>query len=101
MQLTTGLGDFSSVATVVAMASLQLHGAYSKVAPSLGDLRDSHPGDIDIQNKLNDADYLVGGLVVFIGLAFLVLAGTATPLVLLAIGFVTLSAWHHLVRKAA
>lgn len=99
--MVAGLPDFASVAAVVGMASLQLHGAYSKTAPSLQDLRDAAPGDTDILNKLNDADYLVGGLVLFIGIAFLALAKTVAPLVLLSIGFVVLSSWHHLVRKAA
>lgn len=101
MPKIVGLDDFSSLAAVVGMATLQLHGTYTKTAPSLQELRDASPADTDILNKLNDADYLVGGLVLFIGVAFLILGRTPIPLILLAVGFVLLSGWHHLVRKAA
>ena len=99
--MDTGLADFGSVAAVVGMASVQLHQMYTNSAPSLQELRDASPGDLSTHNKLNDADFMVGGLALFIGIAFLVLTRKVAPLILLSIGFVMISSWHHLVRKAA
>jgi hypothetical protein len=85
---------------VIGLAGFQLLGAWNANAPSLSDLRSSHPGDTTTRQKLMDADFMVGGLAVILGTAFAVITKDMTALVLMISIFGSISLWCHSVLNA-
>jgi len=85
---------------VIGAAGFQLVQMWNNNAPSLNDLRNAPPGDTTAKQDLYDADLLVGGLAVILGVTFAVLAKDFTALVVMLTIFGTLSLWHHMVLNA-
>jgi hypothetical protein len=85
----------AAAASVIGLAGFQLFTAWSNTAPSLSDLRAATPGDDSMRQKLYDADFMVGGLALALGVAFSVLSHDMTALVVMMVIFGMVSLWHH------
>lgn len=86
-----------AAAGLVGVALWQLAEAYRDTAPPLGDLRRADRDCVDHRQRLLDADLMVGGLALLAGSAASWLMRSWIPLVIVALGFVWVSGWHHLV----
>lgn len=87
-------------AAVIGMAGFQLLQAWNQNAPSLSDLRGASPDDVSIRQRLHDADFMVGGLAIVLGVAFALLTHDSTALVVMLVIFGSVSMWHHSVLNA-
>lgn len=92
--------DQATTATVIGVAGFQLLQAWNNNAPSLSDLRAAVPSDVGIRQRLHDADFMVGGLAVILGVAFAVISHDSTALVVMLVIFGGVSLWHHSVLNA-
>jgi len=92
--------DASTTATVIGLAGFQLLQAWNANAPSLAELRSAPPGDVSVKQKLMDADLMVGGLAVILGVTFAVLSHDSTALLVMIVIFGLVSGWHHSVLNA-
>lgn len=90
----------SLAATVVGVAGYQLLQLWNANAPSLSDVRSAHPDDHSVRQRLHDADYLVGGLTVILGVTFAVLTRDTTALMVMLVIFGSVSLWWHSVMNA-
>lgn len=85
---------------VVGVAGFQLLQAWNANAPSLSEIRSADPGNVSVRQKLMDADFMVGGLAVVLGVTFALLTRDLTALIVMLVMFGTVSAWHHAVMNA-
>src|SRR4051794_24530408 len=90
----------TAATAVVGVACFQLWQAWNNNAPSLADARAAAAGDVSIRQRLVDADLLVGGLAVIVGVALAVMMRDMTALLIMLIVFGCLSTWHHAVLAA-
>ena len=90
----------SAAAAVIGTAGFQVFTAWGQVSPSLSDLRSSHRDDDSVRQRLMDADFLVGGLAVALGVTFAVLTKDMTGMVLMLTIFGLVSLWHHSVLNS-
>lgn len=86
--------------SVIGTAGFQVLGLWNSYAPSLSDLRSSSHDDVSVRQKLYDADFLVGGAAVILGVTFAVLTKDNTGLILMLVIFGMVSLWHHAVLNA-
>lgn len=94
-----------AAAAVLGFAGFQLLQAYQNSAPPLSDIRKTQPSPgsdtyIHYAQRLMDADFLVGGLAVILGVTFAILAKDLTALVVMLVIFGSVSMWYHNVLKA-
>lgn len=82
---------------VIGLAGFQLLQAWNANAPKLAELRSAKPDDISVHQKLQDADILVGGAALMLGVSFAVMTKNATALVLMLVMFGSISFWNHAV----
>lgn len=92
--------DTATTTAVVGMAGWQLLQAWNNNAPSLSELRSAAPGDLSVRQRLHDADFMVGGLSVVLGVTFAVISGDSTALLVMLVIFGGVSLWHHSVLNA-
>lgn len=92
-ETTTALG-------VIGLSTFQLAQLWTDHAPALSAVRNAGGNDLAVAQQLMDAEFLVGGFVVLIGAAFIVLTGDWIPLVLLGLAFGALVGWYHQVLTA-
>lgn len=92
-----GRWEPATAASVIGVAGFQLLQSWNANAPSLSDLRTASPDDVSTRQRLHDADFMVGGLSIILGVAFAVLAKDATALVVMLVIFGSVSMWHHMV----
>jgi len=85
---------------VVGLAGFQLLQAWNANAPTLAEIRGSHPNDVTMRQRLMDADFMVGGLSVILGVTFAVLTRDATALIVMLVMFGSISLWYHSVMNA-
>lgn len=86
----------SSVAVgVVSVGVWSLYTNYTGTAPSLADLRNTHPHDTTKRQQLLDCDMLVGATALLGGIAISVLMKNVVPLLLAVLSFTVLSYYHH------
>lgn len=86
--------------TVVGVAGFQLLQAWNANAPSLSEIRSADPDNVTVRQRLMDADFMVGGLAVLLGVTFGYLTHDMTALIVMLVMFGTVSAWHHAVLNA-
>jgi len=92
--------DATTTASVLGLAGFQLIQAWNSNAPSLKDLREASPDDIGVRQKLHDADFMVGGVAIILGVTFSILARDNTALYVMLVIFGSISLWHHSVLNA-
>lgn len=85
----------AAAASVVGLAAFQLWQAWDTTAPSLQEVREASPGDLNVRQRMLDANIKVGGLAVIIGVSFAVLTRDLTALVLMLVIFGALSFLHN------
>lgn len=85
---------------VIGLAGFQLLQAWNANAPSLSDIRAAHPNDIATRQRLLDADFMIGGLSTVLGVAFAVVTGDLTALIVMLVMFGSISLWYHSVMNA-
>lgn len=87
-------------AAVIGMAGFQLIQVWNANAPTLADMRNAQPDDVSMRQQLMDADFLVGGLALILGVSFAVAAKDYTALLVMLGIFGSLSLWYHMVLGA-
>jgi len=92
--------DAATATGVIGLAGFQILQAWNANAPSLSDLRGAAPDDVSIRQRLHDADWMVGGLAVILGVTFAMLTHDSTALVVMLVMFGAVSLWHHSVLNA-
>ena len=92
--------ESATAATLIGVAGFQMLQAWNNNAPSLADIRNAHPGDDSVRQQLYDADYMVGGVALVLGVAFAILTGDMTAMLVMLIIFGGVSFWHHSVFNA-
>lgn len=85
---------------VIGLAGFQLLEAWNKNAPTLADIRKAHPNDVTIRQHLMDADFMVGGLAILLGITFATITHDATALIIMLVMFGSISFWFHSVLNA-
>lgn len=86
--------------SVVGLAAFQLWQSWRDVAPSFSELRQNHPNDFDVKQRLLDADLSVGSIALLIGVTLAFLTHDATALILMLVIFGSLSLWSHQILAA-
>lgn len=90
----------ATAATVIGVAGFQLAQLWNNNAPSLSDIRNAHSSDLTIKQQLLDADVMVGGIAIILGVTFAILTGDMTALLVMLAIFGSMSLWHHSVLNA-
>lgn len=85
---------------VLGLAGFEMYRSYRECAPSLAELRASDPDDIVMRQQLLDADIMIGGIAVTLGVAFAVLSHDGTALAVMLVIFGLVSFWHRQVLTA-
>lgn len=88
---------------MIGMAGFQLIQAWNNNAPDLGTMRRTEPGTVEhvgMKQQLIDADFLVGGLALILGVAFGVVSRDMTALLVMLAIFGSVSLWYHAVLAA-
>lgn len=87
-------------ASVIGLSAWELIRTWHDIAPELSDLRGSAAGDIAMKQRLLDADILVGGISLVLGVTFGLLTKDWTALILMLVIFGIVSIWYHQVNEA-
>lgn len=90
MELTAATG-------VTGFAVVQLFAMYRETAPKLTDVRYAPEGDHTARQMVLDADILVGGLSILVGVSAAVLSRSWLPALLMFAGFTLISLYYHAV----
>jgi len=80
---------------VLGLGMVEIVGLYQETAPSLQDMRMAPSGDVKSRQMLLDADLLVGATAFTVGLLASWYMRDPVPFIVVAGGFVMVSAWHH------
>jgi len=91
--------NVDSAAALVGVTTFQLWSAWNQTAPSLSELRGSVPGD-SVHQRLLDATYQVGGLTAMIGIAFGLVSGDWSAMLIMGAIFTALVFWSYQVLDA-
>lgn len=83
--------------TVAGVAGFQLLQAWNANAPSLATLRESSPSDTAVATQLRDADVMVGGIALILGVSTAIISNDKTALIVMSSVFGLVSLWHHAV----
>lgn len=92
--------DKNAAIAVIGVAGFQLLQAWNTNAPSLAELRNHVPGDVSAKQKLIDADFMVGGLAIVLGISYAILTHDLTALLVMLAIFGSVAVWHHAVLAA-
>lgn len=87
--------EAQAAVAVIGFAGYQLVNLWNQNAPSLAECRGADSDDATIRQQLYDADYLVGGLAITLGVTFAVLTKDATALYVMLVIFGALAMWFH------
>jgi hypothetical protein len=85
---------------VVSLATFELWKAYENHAPTLAEARRAEPHDLNIRQRMLDADMTVGSLAVIIGGAYAAMTKDFIVLVIMVVVFGALTIWRHSVLAA-
>jgi hypothetical protein len=91
-------GDQDLAIAVVGLGIFSVASLWSSVAPSLGDLRDCHPGDL--ATHMRDADVIVGFVALMAGITIAVLTKDITAMIMILVTYGALSLYYHAVLNA-
>ena len=92
--------ESATAATLIGVAGFQLLQAWNNNAPTLAEIRSAHPADDSVRQQLYDADFMVGGIAVVLGVAFALLTHDLTAMLVMLTIFGGVSLWHHSVFNA-
>lgn len=87
--------ELNASLALTGFALYQLHGAYTKNAPSLTQLREASTGDYRCRQQLLDADVSIGGLAFIAGVTASGLSRSWLPALMVLVGFCWISYYHH------
>ncbi len=87
--------ELNAALALTGFALYQLHGAYTKNAPALQELREAKPGDFRCRQQLLDADVSIGGLAFIAGITASVFSRSYLPIGMVAVGFAWIAWYHH------
>jgi hypothetical protein len=93
--------ELDAAAGIVGLSFVQLFGMYRDTAPKLTDVRQAPAGDYSTRQMILDADILVGGLAVGIGVVMTLLTHNVYPAILMLAGFTMVSVYYHAVCNSA
>lgn len=85
---------------VIGLAGFELLKAWNNAAPSLAQMRECEPGNVTMKQQLIDADFMVGGLAVILGVSYALISHDVTALVVMLVIFGSVSFWYHSVLNA-
>lgn len=90
----------ASMLAVLGLTTVELVKLWQTTAPSLEDVRAAPPGDMAIQQRLMDANYLGAGLALLIGGTTSMLLKSWLPLIMALGSVVLVSQWHQMVYNS-
>lgn len=92
--------DEAVAISVISVSGFQLLQAWNNNAPSLATIRSAHRDDPTVRQQLYDADFMVGGIALILGISFAILTHDNTALIVMLLIFGVVSLWHHSVLNA-
>lgn len=85
---------------IIGLIVFQLWQAYDTAAPTLAEARAATPDDLNIRQRMMDADLSVGTLAVLIGVTYAVMTRDVSVLILMMVIFTALSLWRRSIIAA-
>lgn len=81
---------------ILGFAGIGIITSWLTAAPKLNDLRESESGNQEITRELLDADILIGGVALILGISFTIMTHDLSALIVMLLTFGYMSAWYHL-----
>ena len=87
--------DVGPSTALIGAGIFSIHSHYQNNAGPLSEVRKASADNMQVKQKVMDADILTGGLVLLTGGSLAYLTQSSTPLILAILGFALISGYYH------